>query len=568
MPYIDKQPAIGDTTTDNDVLTRGEAKVLIEKLLSNSLFHELEPVEVLDVYVNPSDPSYDETQTYKDVVPEEMQGETGSEIGLESFQLDFLDNEPPYLNYKEPGVPYTKQEQIDFADILPLAKNPSFLGAIRGRYVVSEQGDSIDETKIFRPLDPNIIQYPVIGEVVLGLEFAGKHYYFSKLNDTAKVQHLSKYGISNLHNETANESAAIITNSIRRAGRYDPETGNEITGSYKPEELENNPSIFSTVNGAGVIPLGLYFEEDYRAFRLRPEEGDTILQGRFGNSIRLGNTNRKNRQDPYGIGVGLVNSSNVKITAGSYMYGLERNPDGSIYRVGFEGDYVSELGANKVNGVHQPRVEEDIRTHVENLQHDDASLYLTSNENIDLPEPAVFLSDFVVDKEYKHPQAILCSDRIIINAKKPNENRPIASFKVGRELGKIQSQVLITSDDKVDIISNDIHLRTQRERYTTDKKLDDSSKQHIYLDNGGIRVSAFESTIYDNNPAVKANEDFDTVINIILDMQITTKRAELLAEVAKPFSNPVTIAELEEEVQNLNRIKNEKSFYCKNVNVE
>ena len=51
-------------------------------------------------------------------------------------------------------------------------------------------------------------------------------------------------------------------------------------------------------------------------------------------------------------------------------------------------------------------------------------------------------------------------------------------------------------------------------------------------------------------------------------MQITTKRAELLAEVAKPFSNPVTIAELEEEVQNLNRIKNEKSFYCKNVNVE
>ena len=74
MPYIDKQPAIGDTTTDNDVLTRGEAKVLIEKLLSNSLFHELEPVEVLDVYVNPSDPSYDETQTYKDVVPEEMKG--------------------------------------------------------------------------------------------------------------------------------------------------------------------------------------------------------------------------------------------------------------------------------------------------------------------------------------------------------------------------------------------------------------------------------------------------------------------------------------------------------------
>ena len=36
----------------------------------------------------------------------------------------------------------------------------------------------------------------------------------------------------------------------------------------------------------------------------------------------------------------------------------------------------------------------------------------------------------------------------------------------------------------------------------------------------------------------------------------------------KGVDNPVTIAELEEEVQNLNRIKNEKSFYCKNVNVE
>ena len=127
MPYIDKQPAIGDTTTDNDVLTRGEAKVLIEKLLSNSLFHELEPVEVLDVYVNPEDPAYDQYETFTNTflnteVPSQLIGEriqNNAPEGYETYEKD-LDN-------------------------VAFQRDRTLIGAIRGRYVVSQQGDSIEE---------------------------------------------------------------------------------------------------------------------------------------------------------------------------------------------------------------------------------------------------------------------------------------------------------------------------------------------------------------------------------------------------------------------------------------
>ena len=52
-------------------------------------------------------------------------------------------------------------------------------GSVVGRYVVSEHDKSIDELGEFVPLGQNVIQYPVAGEVVIGVEFFGKRYYFS-----------------------------------------------------------------------------------------------------------------------------------------------------------------------------------------------------------------------------------------------------------------------------------------------------------------------------------------------------------------------------------------------------
>ena len=52
-----------------------------------------------------------------------------------------------------------------------------------GRYVYSEQGDSLEEIgdRTFLPLNSNIIQYPLRGELWLGLDYKGQQYYIIKI---------------------------------------------------------------------------------------------------------------------------------------------------------------------------------------------------------------------------------------------------------------------------------------------------------------------------------------------------------------------------------------------------
>ena len=134
-----------------------------------------------------------------------------------------------------------KFEPVEVLDVLTDV-NDSNATAVSGRYVVSQQNSPIEQTFLFYPLDPNNLQIPVRGEVILGTEFLGKYYYMSKLN----IQN------SPIANTKPNIS------------------------SYASKPVEN-------------FQLGKYFTENSTgAKKLIAREGDTIIQGRFGNSIRLG----------------------------------------------------------------------------------------------------------------------------------------------------------------------------------------------------------------------------------------------------------------------------------------
>ena len=119
-------------------------------------------------------------------------------------------------------------------------------GSIEGRYVVSEHDKPISELQTFLPLNQNVIQYPIVDEIVLGLEvFAtigpdnkpvGKRYYFSDLNPSPRRINSQQSNLSN---------------------------------TSSPNNLRN--SIFI----------------DERNVRTDVNEGDTTIQGRFNNSITL-----------------------------------------------------------------------------------------------------------------------------------------------------------------------------------------------------------------------------------------------------------------------------------------
>jgi len=161
-----------------------------------------------------------------------------------------------------------KFEPLEVLDVLTDV-NDANATAVRGRYCITQQNKSITQTFLFYPLDPNNLQIPVRHEVVLGTEFLGKYYYISKLN----------FQNSPIANTKVNIS------------------------SYASEPVDD-------------VQLGKYFTENPNGSKkLLAKEGDTIFQGRFGNSIRLGSNQSEDfTNDPQTSD--FIDSPNVKIVSG------------------------------------------------------------------------------------------------------------------------------------------------------------------------------------------------------------------------------------------------------------
>jgi hypothetical protein len=146
----------------------------------------------------------------------------------------------------------------------------------------SENIDSIVE---IRPLDTNIKEYPLPGEIIIAVEYFGKLYYSQKLN---------------------------ILNSVN---------------------INSHPGLSKWVKDK---PIDNYtitdFESDFKIRQLDANEGDIIFNGRFGQSIRFG-SNVKEIFPPAGPGVipdentGKQNSPNIIIRSGQgEIPGVDNKP--------------------------------------------------------------------------------------------------------------------------------------------------------------------------------------------------------------------------------------------------
>ena len=282
MSNIKKKGGGGEPNPlENQLLTADGLKNKLAQLSGEELFYELEAVEVVDIY---------------------------------RF------SEGPETGPKEPNL--------------------SGPGAILGRYVESEQGDNVDELQEFFPLDSNILQMPVVGEVVLGMEFDGQRYYFGKLNRDIDKVNFQRFNVSTVNDFGSYEGYKRVLNSEKEIDVY-------TQGDYFVDTLQPKENL---------------------------DEGDTAIQGRFGNSIVLGS----NQKD------GNLFSPNVKIKA--------------------------QVSASQVSS---------------------SMIHMTTNEKIDYKEPTKTYakkSDSVNTKgldgrrrfttDYTKPQILLNSDRIVLNAEK------------------------------------------------------------------------------------------------------------------------------------------------------
>ena len=230
-----------------------------------------------------------------------------------------------------------KFEPAEVLEVFTDTVDTGLSGAVRARYNISQQGRRYESTGIFYPLDSNILQVPVLGEEVLACEFAGRNYYMSKLN--------------------------------RR--------------NLRTTESNFGASAFRDVPPDTDFVYGKYFNPSSRVKKLLIREGDTIIQGRFGNSIRLGsNQFMTGSQDSRN----LTESPNIKIVAG----GFTRAP---VYSENLESNISSEY-----------------------LDDEKSSIYLTTDEYVPYQSVGVEPT-FDNNPTYFKPQIILQSDRLVFNSK-------------------------------------------------------------------------------------------------------------------------------------------------------
>ena len=134
----------------------------------------------------------------------------------------------------------------------------SFLGGVRARMIYSEQGSHIDECYDFKPINPHFTSYPVIGELVVCVSYGEKEDRDSKFYST----------ILNFDGTPSNND------------RFEASTGGI-------KDTLTSPNITTPNKDTDARNQGYYYRDGHSP-KLIPNEGDVVIEGRFGNSIRLG----------------------------------------------------------------------------------------------------------------------------------------------------------------------------------------------------------------------------------------------------------------------------------------
>ena len=215
------------------------------------------------------------------------------------------------------------------------------------------------------PFFPNTKNYPLLNEIVLILPLANVEF-------VRDFDDLTFYYVSPLNLWNSNQSNPLP---------YPKEQtkSNTQEKSYQEVEIVGNPNKPSPVDSTPFKP-GTYFNEDNIPNPTYPYEGDYILDGRFGNSLRFGNT----------VPTGSINVIN------------------NWSSVGKTGDPITIL----TNRKHTQSPSFNFIT--EDINLDGSSAYFTSTQNI--PIEVSSQNDYLSYTTPPTPPNIYSGEQIILNS--------------------------------------------------------------------------------------------------------------------------------------------------------
>jgi len=250
-----------------------------------------------------------------------------------------------------------------------------------------------------KPLYPNTKNYPLINEIIFLLNLPN-----TQIGDI--ISSTSKYYIS---------PVALWNHPHHNGFPSDP---NNPPSSQRVDYTQSEIGAVRRVTDQFTeIYLGETFIEEPNIHPLLPFEGDVIIEGRWGNSIRFGST--------------------VK----------ERPNNWSI--TGSNGNPITILR----NGQGDNRPEGWLPT-VEDINKDDSSIYLTSTQNIPLQASSLnynsYTSPPTTPEEYSGKQILINSGRLVFNT---TQDHLLLTSKKSINLNAVNS---VNIDTKEYIVKSDI----------------------------------------------------------------------------------------------------------------
>ena len=278
----------------------------------------------------------------------------GKVIGLSTVES------MPARGMATPHLIFYEIEAAEVVDIIldenhPEYNSPLDIGKAKVRHVISDMGKDRALLPWAKTMNPQIKDYPLKHEVVITGEYLGQLYYFQRLN---------------IYNSPNNNSFPNISM---------PKIKSNVLSGKKGTDY-NNVAVSQTPNKTlpiDIQQLGNTFERKLTIKPLRSAEGDLIIEGRFGNSIRFGSNQETGRPT-------------IKMR-------VEQSPD---------------------------TPEGFINQTTEDINNDGSSVWLSSGGQIQLI-PATneekdihLISDKTKPQSFDGRQIILASDRIVWNAKR------------------------------------------------------------------------------------------------------------------------------------------------------
>lgn len=230
-----------------------------------------------------------------------------------------------------------------------------------------------------KPLHSNIKHLPIKGEIVLvclaptsghsAASYGRQYYYTSPISIRSSVHHNGLPGANTLQSDPRSQTTKSTDATVGVISKTSDRT-----------------SVKDTIDPG--------FPERIDVYPIQPYSGDIILEGRWGQSIRLGSTVDVRRKYPispkWGIGLGATGNPITIISNGT-------NPNRR------------EKSYNEF--------------HIESPDNDDASIWLTSGQSVRFTPATSYmpsLNDKGIDlfrkNLYAGNQIILASDRLILNA--------------------------------------------------------------------------------------------------------------------------------------------------------